>query len=87
MPKGKTNQPLIMMVTPEMMASLTMKAMAAQGHTVRELPRECIDVDLIMGVNCHMFTDDMLNKPGIMVAAMKAARKRKKEKKSVKDED
>ena len=82
MPKGKTNAPLIMLVTPEMLQMAQIQALAAAGHTISELPREAVNVDLILGANCHIMTDDMLTKPGIMVAAMKAARKRKKGKKN-----
>lgn len=78
MPKGQTNQPLTIMVTPEMLDKLLIQTLINQGHSVSPLPAECVAVDLVLGVNCHMFTDDMLDKPGTLLAAMKAARKRKK---------
>jgi len=87
MAKGKTNQPIVMMITPEMMQEIAVQQLSQQGHTVLPLPRECIKADLVLGTNCHIMTVDMLKKPGIMLAAMKAARKRKKEKKNVKSTD
>lgn len=81
MAKGKTNQPLAIMVPQEWLNQALIQQFAEKGHTIVTMPKECINVDIIFGVNCHMMTSDMMLRKGIMDTALQAARKRKKEKK------
>jgi len=58
------------------------KNLQAQGHSLVAMPKECINADVVFGVNCHMLTNEMMNQKGIINVALKAARKRKRDKKS-----
>jgi hypothetical protein len=78
MPKGRTNQPLIFMVDPALLPSDVMQSLIAQGHTVKPLPDECLNADIIFGVNCHVMTCEMITQKGMLQTALRAARKRKK---------
>lgn len=78
MPKGKTNQPLVFMIPAEWRDLELFQSLLAQGHTLINLPPEAIKADIVFGVNCHVMTDEMISQKGIMVTALKAARKRKK---------
>lgn len=81
MPKGRTNQPLIFVVDPSLMESELFKSLATQGHTIISMPAECLNADVVFGVNCHVMTDEMIGQKGMVDVALKAARKRKKDKK------
>ena len=81
MPKGKTNNALTFVIPPELFEAALFKGLQEQGHTLTPMPRECINADVIFGINCHILTEEMMNQKGIMDMALKAARKRKKEKK------
>jgi hypothetical protein len=78
MPKGKTSQPLKIVVDPEMISSDLIQALLSQGHDVQPLPPECINADVVFGTNCHIMTSEMLTEKGIVSVALRAARKRKK---------
>lgn len=81
MPKGKTNQPLTFVVDPELIAQELFQSLIAQGHTVIAMPAECLNADVVFGVNCHVMTGEMVGQKGMISVALKAARKRKKENK------
>lgn len=78
MAKGKTNQPLTFMVPQEWIEKAMIQALIEKGHEVVTMPKECVNVDIIFGVNCHIMTDDMMLQKGLVDVAIRAARKRKK---------
>lgn len=81
MAKGKTNSPITMLVPPEWLMQEVFQQLIREGHTINPLPPECLGADVVFGVNCHMMTEEMLTQKGILTVALKAGRKRKKEKK------
>ena len=80
MPKGKTNQPLQFMIPEEWLTTALFRSLAAMGHTLVTMPKECINSDIIFGVNCHILTDDMMLQKGMIDEAIRAARRKKKKK-------
>jgi len=82
MPKGKTNQALTIMIPAEWRSLALFQDLEAMGHNLIDMPPEAIRSDIVMGVNCHIFTNEMLGQKGIITVALKAARKRKKGKKN-----
>lgn len=77
MAKGKTNQPIVIMVPTPWLERPEIKALAEQGHKVVE--GNLAEYDLILGPQCHMFNDMMLD---YLPAAIAGARKRKREAKT-----
>jgi len=81
MAKGKTNQPLSFVVPAEWVEKMVIQKLIEQGHSVTTLPKECMEADIVFGINCHIMTDLMLAQKGMLDTILRAARKRKKEKK------
>lgn len=74
MPKGRTNQPLVIWVHGQWAGHPEVEALGAAGHTVKVMPLN--DADLILHPAAHQWNDTMFD---YLPAALTAARKRKRE--------
>lgn len=78
MAKGRTNQPLRIVVADEYMKSPPVESLRQQGHRVYSMSEPCPGepIDLILHPAAHQWNDMMWD---FLPAALTAARKRKRE--------
>jgi hypothetical protein len=73
--KGRTNQPLLILVLEQWAEHPTIVALREQGHDIRT-SGQAADFDLVLLPNAHQWNDMMWD---FLPAALAAARKRKRE--------
>ncbi len=77
MPRGRTNQPLVVYVAPEYEMSPPVESLRQQGHTIVVFASSTlVRPDLILHPAAHQWNDMMWD---FLPAAIIAARKRKRE--------